>query len=124
MSKTSSSKALAPAPRARSRFPRPSPDPGTNLMIADIVLRGASNLLRRKVEQRIALATAETEEEARDALDGRTLMKTAALYGASRLATRSPAGLGVVVGALVIKSLYDRGKALERRKAARRQETP
>lgn len=117
MSRSTALAPAAPPTRKRTRLPRPSPDPATNLMIADILVRGASLVLRRDVKKRIARATAESEAEARLALDGQNLIRTATLYGASRLATRSPVGLGIVVGALVVKSLYDRGKAIEREKA-------
>ena len=42
------------------------------------------------------------------------------LWGASRLATRSPVGLAVVAGGLAAKVLYDRGKAIEQRRRARK----
>ncbi|MEO1489172.1 MAG: hypothetical protein AAFR88_07030 [Pseudomonadota bacterium] len=91
-----------------------SPSLSTNLMIADIALRGASSLFRRNVEGRIARAGSRNEDEARDALDGRTVLTSIALYGASKMATRSPIGLGLVVGGLAFKVLYDRGKARQR----------
>lgn len=87
------------------------------MMIANIVLRGASVLLRNNVEKRIAQASSKTDQEAREMVDGRALLTTVALYGASRLATRSPIGLAVVAGAFALKALYDRGKAVERRQA-------
>jgi len=88
--------------------PGPSTNPATNLLIADIVLRGASTLFRKNVEKGMAKAS-ENEEEAREILNGRTILSTLALYGASKLATRSVPGLAVVAGGLLVKTLYDRG---------------
>lgn len=104
------------APRASSRsLPLPSDNPVTNLLIADIVLRGASSLLRRNVEKSVAKASTQTREEAHEVLDGRTLITTLGLYGASKLATRSLPGLALVTGGLVLKTLYDRGKTVQRK---------
>ncbi len=100
---------------SRSSLSFPSTNPGTNLLIADIVVRGASTLLRRGVEERVVKASADTDEEAREVLDGRTMLTTLALYGASKLATRSVPGLAVVAGGLVLKTLYDRGKTRQKR---------
>lgn len=98
-----------------TKLPVPSPNPATNLVIASIVLRGASSLVRQSFEDRIARASASDDEHAQELLDGRTMITTLALYGASKLATRSPVGLGLVAGSLVLKTLYDRGKARQKR---------
>ncbi|MFU7529503.1 hypothetical protein [Qipengyuania sp. ASV99] len=98
-------------------LPLPSTNPATNLLIADIVLRGASTLFRKGVEQRVARAGSQHEGAAQELLDGRTLITTLALYGASKLATRSVPGLMIVTGGLALKTLYDRGKARQRRLA-------
>lgn len=97
------------------RIPLPSTEPSTNLLIADIVLRGASNLFRRSVEQRIARASTDDEAGAQELVDGRAMLTSLALYGASKLATRSVPGLLLVSGGLVAKTLYDRGKARQQR---------
>ena len=102
--------------KAEAPFLPPSPDTATNLLIADIVLRGASRLFRESVQRRIARASVADEEEAEKLIGGKTLLKSLALYGASKLATQSKAGLGVVAGGLALKTLYDRGKAREKRK--------
>ena len=103
------------AHEAQAAHLMPSPEAATNLLLADIILRSASSLFRRNVERKVAHASAKTEAEAQELLDGKTLIKTLALYGASKLATRSPLGLGVVAGGLALKTLYDRGKARQRR---------
>lgn len=97
----------------------PSTNPGTNLLIADIVLRGASSLFRRNVEERVAEANY-GPEQARETLDGRTILTTLALYGASKIATRSVPGLAMVAGGLVLKTLYDRGRTRELREHVQR----
>ncbi|MEM7701471.1 MAG: hypothetical protein AAF251_05990 [Pseudomonadota bacterium] len=102
----------------------PSPEASTNLLIADIIVRSASSLFRKDVERRVAKASAEDAEQAEDLLDGSTLIKSLALYGASKLATRSPVGLGLVAGGLALKTLYDRGKARQKRQALMDQRPP
>ncbi len=101
----------------------PSTNPGTNLLIADIVLRGASSLFRKNVESRVAEANY-GPEQAQETLDGRTILTTLALYGASKIATRSVPGLALVAGGLVLKTLYDRGKSRELKEYAERKSSP
>ena len=108
-----------PATPGESRLP--SPDPVTNLVIADIVLRGAGSLLRQRLEK--GLLTGQLEaDKAKRLVEGRGVASTLALWGASRLATRSPVGLAVVAGGLAAKVLYDRGKRLEAKRRARKAE--
>lgn len=102
----------------------PSPEASTNLLIADIIVRSASNLFRKDVERRVAKASVEEAAQADDLVDGSTLIKSLALYGASKLATKSPVGLGIVAGGLALKTLYDRGKARQRRQALADQQPP
>ncbi|AWW75666.1 hypothetical protein CD351_14620 [Erythrobacter sp. KY5] len=101
---------------ANTRAPVPSTNPATNLVIAEIIIRGASTMFRKNVERRVARANYGDDDKAREVLDGRTVVTSLALYGASKLATRSPLGLGVVTGALVAKTLYDRGRSRQLRK--------
>lgn len=108
----------------RKRVPMPSSNPATNLMIANIVVRGASTLLRKSVDKRVVSASADGAETAQKALDGRTILTTIGLYGASKLATRSLPGLALVTGGLVVKTLYDRGKARQTRKRREKSDTP
>lgn len=107
--------ALEPASQAEPEISAPSPNPSTNLLIADIVLRGASTLFRRDVERRIATASTGDDDAARKMVDGRTILTTLALHGASKLATRSVPGLLLVSGGLIAKTLYDRGKVRQQR---------
>ena len=91
---------------------QPDSRPTTNLLIADIVLSAASGLLHKDVNRRVSAAEREPSNNAR-AVDGRTILTTLALYSASKIATRSVPGLALVAGGLVLKALYDRGKARE-----------
>ncbi len=93
----------------------PSPDASTNLIITDIIVRSASTFFRKGLEKRVAKASAVEDQDAEHLIDSRGLVKSLTLYGMSRIATRSPLGLGVVAGGLVAKTLYDRGKARQKR---------
>jgi len=96
----------------------PSPDPLTNLVIADIVLRGAGSLLRQRLEK--GLLTGQLDgERAKRLVEGRGMVSALALWGASRLATRSPVGLALVAGGLAAKVLYDRGRQIEAKRRAK-----
>ncbi|KPP84858.1 hypothetical protein [Erythrobacter sp. HL-111] len=108
-----------PKPRRLGRA-MPSPDPNTNLMIADIVLRGASVLLRRKLRDRMLLEEYDPDQ-ATKFKDGKGLIRTVGLFGASRLAAGSLPGLAAVAGGLFAKTLYDRGKARELRRRRTRE---
>ncbi|QIQ85324.1 hypothetical protein [Erythrobacter sp.] len=111
-----------PKPRRASRA-MPSPDPNTNLMIADIVLRGSSLFLRRKLKDRMLLEEYDPDKVAKFK-DGKGLIRTVGLFGASRLATGSLPGLALVAGGLAAKTLYDRGKARQLRRRKQRKAAP
>ncbi|MEL7218607.1 MAG: hypothetical protein AAFY42_00045 [Pseudomonadota bacterium] len=103
---------------SKGKLPR-APTPGTavNLAIAEIILRGVADRMRGKVEAGISKADAEKRKKGQgDAVDGRSLLTSVGLYGAARLAKRSRAGLGLVAGSLLAKSLYDRGKAVREKR--------
>ncbi|MEM6476276.1 MAG: hypothetical protein AAF687_08935 [Pseudomonadota bacterium] len=84
----------------------------TNLLIADIVLRGAGKTMRDTLEKR-SLVAGYNPAKAREMSDGHTVLASLAVYGASRVAARSGVGLALVAGGLVLKTLYDRGKAIQ-----------
>lgn len=117
-----SNSSKADKPPKKSKLP-PAPTTGTavNLAIAEIVLRGLADRMRGRVNADITRADAiKSETGERDAVDGRSLLTSVGLYGAARLAQKSRAGLGVVAGGLLAKSLYDRGKAVRERRARSR----
>jgi len=105
------------APPKPARLPLPSPSAGTNLVIADIVLRAAGGLLRDRLEKGL-LVKSHGKDKTDKLVGQRGLASSLALYGASRLARRSPLGLAVVAGGLAAKVFYDRGKRLEARRRA------
>lgn len=113
-----------PTTTGTRRLPLPSPIVGTNLVIADIVMRAAGGLLRNRMEKGLLVksfaASDEGKAKAEKLIDSRSVAVSLALWGASRIATRSPVGLAVVAGGLAAKVLYDRGKLLERKRRARK----
>jgi hypothetical protein len=112
-----------PAAKGPGGLPLPSPSAGTNLVIADIVLRAAGGLLRDRLEKGL-LVKGHGADKAAKLVDGRGVATSLALWGASRLARRSPLGLAVVAGGLAAKVFYDRGKRLEARRRTARQTPP
>ncbi len=102
-----------------SGLPLPSPSAATNLIIADIVLRAAGGFIRDRMEKGMLVKSYDSAKAER-LVDGRSLVSSAALLGASRLARRSPLGLAVVAGGLAAKVLYDRGKQIELRRRTRK----
>lgn len=100
---------------------------GTNLVIADIVLRAAGSLLNQRMEKGLLVARTGASigpgigksNPDQPGGKGRAIATSLALWGASRLATRSPLGLAVVAGGLAAKLLYDHGKRLEAKRTAR-----
>ena len=110
--------AASPAPGIAG-IPLPSPSATTNLVIADIVMRAAGGLLRNRMEKGMLVKSYDTAK-AEKLVDGRSLAASLALWGASRIATRSPIGLAVVAGGLAAKVLYDRGKRIQTGRRARK----
>ena len=92
----------------------PSPNPMTNLVIADIALRGGGQLLRHAVE-RTLLGAKYSPQKAKDIVKGRTMAQTLIGTALARVATRSVPGAILVGGGMLAKTLYDRSRA---RKAA------
>lgn len=88
----------------------PSPSAATNLAIADIALRGGSALARQAIE-RALLGRQYAPSKARKILKGRTMRESLLHTALARIAFRSMPGAIVVGGALLAKTLYDRGKA-------------
>ena len=113
----------ATAPTGPGGVPLPSPVAGTNLIIADIVLRAAGGLLRDRMEKGL-LVHSYDQSKAEKLVDKRGVATSLALWGASHLARRSPLGLAVVAGGLAAKVFYDRGKRLEAKRGARRSAPP
>ena len=92
-----------------------SPNPMTNLVLADVALRGGGRLLRHLVE-RTLLQTKYAPGKAKAIVKGRSMTQTLVGTALARVATRSVPGALVVGGGLLAKTLYDRrrGKAAAR----------
>lgn len=89
----------------------PSPNPVTNLLIADIALRGGGALLKRAVEAGLLGATAVGKNKAKKVIKGRSLGQSLVGTMIARVATRSVPGALIVGGGLLAKTLYDRKRA-------------
>lgn len=85
----------------------PSPNPMTNLILADIALRGGGALLRRAVETGL-LGKATGAAKAKKIIKGRTMTQSLLGTALARIATRSVPGAIVIGGGLLAKTLYDR----------------
>ena len=101
-------KALAKAHQQGREVPGPSPNPATNLLIADIAVRGAGIVFRHAVE-RVLLRARFRPEEAQEIVEGRTLGRSMITFAAARVATRSVPGFLAVTGGLAAKAIVDRG---------------
>ncbi len=97
-------------------LPGPSTNPATNLIIADIVVRGVTRMVRDSMHKGV-LRTRYSRDKAKDIVDNQSLMHTIAIYGITKVATRSVPGALLIGGGLIAKTLYDRGKS---RNAAKR----
>lgn len=101
---------------AADKTPAPSPNPMTNLILADLALRGGAQLLRHAVERSL-LGAKYSKEQARSLVKGRTMTQTLVSTAIVRVATRSVPGAIVVGGGLIAKTLYDRRKGKAAAKA-------
>lgn len=109
--------AAAPAGRKGSGFLALSPNPATNLFIADIAMRGISQLGRHTL-QKAALQKDYGSDKAKKIVENKSLARTLALYGASRVATRSVPGAVLVSGGLLAKALLERRRAKKKGRRA------
>lgn len=90
---------------------------GTSFVVTDIVLRAAGGLIKDQMEKAMLAksygSTHTGRIKAKKLVEGRGVISGMALWGASRIARRSPLGLAVVAGGLAAKVFYDRGKRLD-----------
>ena len=98
-------------------FGGPSPNPKTNLILADVALRGASVMVREGLERGL-LGKRYAPDKAKKILKGRSMADTMVSTAIVKLATKSVPGAILVGGGLLAKTLYDRRKD----KAARSQD--
>ena len=85
----------------------PSPDPKTNLLLADIALRGGGMLVRQGLERGL-LGRKYAPEKTQRILKGRGFGEALIGTALAKLATRSVPGAILVGGGLIAKTLYDR----------------
>lgn len=85
----------------------PSTNPATNLLIQDILLRSAGRLTRHTLEKGL-LRRRYDAEQAHRIVKNRSMVKTLATYGVTKVATQSLPGALLVGGGLLIKTIYDR----------------
>jgi hypothetical protein len=100
-------KAASTVRKAARKVPGASSNPMTNLIIADVALRGGGRLLRHAVEQ-IVLGTKYAPAKAKNIVKGRSMTQTLIGTAVARIATRSIPGAILVGGALLAKTLFDR----------------
>ncbi|XUU60874.1 hypothetical protein ACRAQ6_00955 [Erythrobacter sp. HA6-11] len=91
-------------------LPGPSTNPATNLLIADIALRGIGRIMRNSVQKSV-LRTRYDRRKAAEAIENRSIVTTLAIYGVTKFATRSIPGAALVAGGLLAKTVYDRSRS-------------
>ena len=84
-----------------------SPNPATNLLIADLALRGGGQLMRHAVERGV-LGIKFSPDKAHNIVKGRSMAQTLIGTALARIATRSVPGAILIGGGLLAKTLYDR----------------
>jgi len=106
MARLRKSRRTDPAKADEPAFPGPSPDPATNLVLADILIRAGSYLVRRTVEKSL-LKGRYGKQTAHDIIANRKTSQSLAAFAAARLATRSVPGAAVVGTGIGLKMLLD-----------------
>ena len=101
--------AVGKAKAAAAKTDGPSPNPMTNLLIADLALRGGGQLLRHMVE-RTMLGAKFSPAKAKNIIGGRSMLQTLLGTAAARIATRSVPGAILVGGGLLAKTLFERSQ--------------
>ena len=95
---------------AKEGIAGPSTDPATNLLLTDIVLRGATVMARMAIEQAL-LSKRYDPETAKTIVARRGLGKRLFSMGISRIAARSLPGMLIVGSGMAGKILLDRARA-------------
>ena len=103
----------APSDLGTSPRPRSAASSALNLMIAQIILRSATDMFSRKVAKRVRETAPKAGDDDPKKRARSTMATTMSLYAANRLAKRAFGGLMLVTGGLVAKLLYDRGTERE-----------
>ena len=90
----------------------PSPNSMTNLVVADIALRGGGTIVRRGIERGLLGKTYDAKK-AKSILKGRGMTEALVSAAIAKLATKSVPGAILVGGGLLAKTLYDRRKGAQ-----------
>ena len=90
-----------------NKLPGPSTNPATNLIIADIAIRAIGRVVRRSLHKGV-LRTRYSRDLASDIVENRSIATTLAIYGITKVATRSVPGALLVSTGLIAKTVYDR----------------
>lgn len=98
------------ARRGKDNVPGPTENPATNLLLADVVMRMGSYLLRGGVEKAF-LKKRYDSKTAKDIRDNRSIPRTLGAIAVAKFATRSIPGAAIVGTGILGKVLYDHSKA-------------
>lgn len=90
--------------------PGPTENPATNLMLADVVMRMGSYLLRGGVEKAF-LKKRYDDETVKDIKQNRSIVRTLSSIAVAKFATRSVPGAAIVGTGILGKVLYEHSKA-------------
>ena len=101
------------APAEAEEVAGPSPNPATNLLIADVVMRMGSYVLRHGVE-RAFLTGRYGRNTAKEIVSGRTAKQSLAAIAIAKFGTNSLPGAALVGVGLVAKTLFDRSQSRRR----------
>lgn len=87
-----------------------SPNPATNMFIADIAMRGVSQIVRNTLHKSV-LQNKYGPDKAKKIVENKSLTRSLMLLAASRVATKSVPGAALVGGGLIAKALLERSQA-------------
>ena len=93
----------------------PSPNPATNLLLADVIVRMGSYVMRYGVE-RAFLSKRYGKSTAKDIVKGRSIPQSLVAVAIAKLGVRSLPGAALVGAGLVAKTLFDRSQSRRRAK--------
>lgn len=93
----------------KTPVPGPSENPATNLLLADVVMRMGSYVLRSGVEKAF-LKGRYGKDAAKSIVDNRTLGRSLVSVALAKFATRSVPGMALVGTGILGKLLYDHSK--------------
>ncbi|WP_338243298.1 hypothetical protein [Aurantiacibacter hainanensis] len=96
--------------RGKGNVPGPTENPATNLMLADVVMRMGSYVLRGGVEKAF-LKKRYDDKTAKEIKNNRSLVSTLGSIVVAKFATRSIPGAAIVGTGILGKVLYDHSKS-------------